>query len=174
MELVDHKDVETIIALYYLTRNVNIESVVLFTELTDVEPVQNDTPLNQQYGVQDSYTKVLSASIDRRLTVHRFDIDLDVGWVELCDYGETSTWANNPHNAPIVYNNLNLVNLDEVSNDINDEGMEDDDNVYTLFLKNYTRGIVICNDLEAHMLSIDPDAAHASEFSEYLDIIPSY
>ncbi|PPR85627.1 hypothetical protein GOBAR_AA35062 [Gossypium barbadense] len=42
-------------ALYCLTRNVVTEIVKLFTELVDVELVQNVTSLNQEYGIQDPY-----------------------------------------------------------------------------------------------------------------------
>ncbi|KAH1040068.1 hypothetical protein J1N35_041811 [Gossypium stocksii] len=74
--------------------------VELFFEFADVELVQNVTSLNQQYGIQDLCTNVPRASIDRQLFVHMFEF-------EPCDYGATSTWAENPHNALIVYNNLN-------------------------------------------------------------------
>lgn len=109
MELVDDDDMKTVIALYCLPRNV--ESVELFAKLANVEPVQNSTPLNQQYEVQDLYIKVLRASVDRRSSAHGFDFDLNVGWVELCDYGATSTWGDNPHNALIMYNNPSPASL---------------------------------------------------------------
>ncbi|PPD87750.1 hypothetical protein GOBAR_DD15322 [Gossypium barbadense] len=65
MKLVDHDDVEIMIALYCSLRNVG--PVELFAELADVESVQNVTPLNQH---SDSYTKVLRAYVHRRSPVH--------------------------------------------------------------------------------------------------------
>lgn len=60
--------------------------------------------------------------------------------------------------------------LDQVLDDIED----DDKNVHTLSVGNPIRGIVIRNDLRAHMLSLDPDTVHASEFPKYSNIIPSH
>ncbi|KAH1098096.1 hypothetical protein J1N35_015017 [Gossypium stocksii] len=108
MELVEDDDVETMIALYCSSGNV--ELVELSIELADAEPGED---------------------------------------------------FSNP-------------DLDEVSNDIDEEGPDGDDNVYTFPLGNSTRGIVIRNDPLAYMLSVDPDAAYAFEFLEYLDIIPCY
>lgn len=45
MQLIEDDDVETMIALYCWLGNV--EPIELFTELADVESVQNATPLNQ-------------------------------------------------------------------------------------------------------------------------------
>lgn len=47
------------------------------------------------------------------------------------------------------------LDLDEVSDDINDEGMKDDENVYALSIGNSTRDIVKLNDPMANMLSVD-------------------
>lgn len=77
----------------------------MFIKLANVESIQNFTLLNQQYEVHDMHTEVLRESVDRWSSVHRFDFDMNVGWVELCDYGVTS--GSNPHNDLIVYNNPN-------------------------------------------------------------------
>ncbi|KAH1047471.1 hypothetical protein J1N35_038255 [Gossypium stocksii] len=66
------------------------------------------------------------------------------------------------------------LDLNEVQDDINDEGTSDDDNVYAPPLRTSTHGIVIQNDTSTHMLSINHDVAHAFEFPKYPDIIPSY
>lgn len=85
IQLVEDDGMETMIALYYST--INIELVELFDELVDVEPIKNVTSLNQQYGVHNSYIEVPKASLDKRSSVHEFDSYLNVGWVELCNYG---------------------------------------------------------------------------------------
>lgn len=42
-----------------------VESIQLFAELADVEPVQNVTPLSQQYKVEDPCMEIPKASIDK-------------------------------------------------------------------------------------------------------------
>ncbi|PPD68804.1 hypothetical protein GOBAR_DD34315 [Gossypium barbadense] len=64
--------------------------------------------------------------------------------------------------------------LDEISNDIDDEGTNKGKDVHPLSVRNLSCGIAIRNDLGAHMLSVDLDVALASNFREYLDIISSY
>ncbi|PPS05570.1 hypothetical protein GOBAR_AA15077 [Gossypium barbadense] len=65
------------------------------------------------------------------------------------------------------------LDLDEALDDIDHEDVDDDHNVYTFPLENSTGGIVIWNDPLAHILSVDLNVVHASEFLEYPDIIPS-
>ncbi|PPD92864.1 hypothetical protein GOBAR_DD10204 [Gossypium barbadense] len=65
-------------------------------------------------------------------------------------------------------------NLDEVSDDINDEDANNDGNVNVSSVENLSRGIMIYNDLGAHMLSVDPDVMYSSKFPEYLDILPAH
>ncbi|PPS18040.1 hypothetical protein GOBAR_AA02535 [Gossypium barbadense] len=116
------------IALYCSTGNVNVEPVELFVELADVEPIQNVTPLSQQYGVQDPF-------------------------MEGEDFSDPD--------------------LDEVLDDIDEEGTEDGENVYAPSVENPTRVFSICNDPKALMLSVDLNAAYAPEFLKYPNIIPS-
>ncbi|PPS01331.1 hypothetical protein GOBAR_AA19328 [Gossypium barbadense] len=120
------------IALYYLPRNVEPDK--LFSELANVELVQNVTPLNQQYRVQDPYNEFFRVFIDR---IVRLWSDIDMGW-ESAQYGEEGS----------------DLGLAQVLDDIDDEGIDDDDNVYVPSLKNPTRGIVIYNNPEAHILSV--------------------
>ncbi|PPD94691.1 hypothetical protein GOBAR_DD08288 [Gossypium barbadense] len=42
----DDEDMSTVIAIYCSTKNFNVEPVELFTELVDVEPIENVTPIN--------------------------------------------------------------------------------------------------------------------------------
>ncbi|PPD90816.1 hypothetical protein GOBAR_DD12237 [Gossypium barbadense] len=53
--------------------------------------------------------------------------------------------------------------VDEVPNDINDEGVND-----------HIRHIVIRNNPGAHMSLIDPDVAHTAEFPGYLEILHAH
>ncbi|KAH1098407.1 hypothetical protein J1N35_015328, partial [Gossypium stocksii] len=69
---------------------------------------------------------------------------------------------------------FNNLDLDELLDDINDEGMDEGENVHTPSVGNLSRGIVILNDLEAYMLNVDPNGTHELEFPKYQDIIPSH
>ncbi|PPD95824.1 hypothetical protein GOBAR_DD07163 [Gossypium barbadense] len=60
--------------------------------------------------------------------------------------------------------------MDVVSEDIDDEGDEGED-VHPSSVGNSSCGIVIRNNLGAHMLSLNTDATHATDFLEYADII---
>lgn len=106
MQFIEDDDVETMIALYYSLDNVEPDE--LFVELTDVELVQNVTPLNKQYIVHNPYIKVPKVFVDRRSSIHKFDFNLNVGWVKQYDYGATLTSSKNSHDASILYNNPNL------------------------------------------------------------------
>ncbi|PPE01593.1 hypothetical protein GOBAR_DD01380 [Gossypium barbadense] len=61
--------------------------------------------------------------------------------------------------------------LDEVLDDIDDEGADEGENVHAPSVENLSPSIVMHNDPGAHILSVDPYTAHASEFLEYLDMI---
>ncbi|PPS02940.1 hypothetical protein GOBAR_AA17724 [Gossypium barbadense] len=63
--------------------------------------------------------------------------------------------------------------VDDIPDDIENEGANDE-NDYTPSFRNPSHGIVICNNLEAYVSIIDPDRKHASDFLEYLDIIPAH
>lgn len=47
MKVIDDDDLDTMIAIYCSTWNVNVEPSELFVELVDVEPVENITPISQ-------------------------------------------------------------------------------------------------------------------------------
>ncbi|KAK5812270.1 hypothetical protein PVK06_027697 [Gossypium arboreum] len=64
------------------------------------------------------------------------------------------------------------LNLDDVPEDINDKGSVGV-NDYAFLVENQSRGIIIRNDLRAHMSIVDPNVTYAFEFPEYPDIIPT-
>ncbi|PPD98045.1 hypothetical protein GOBAR_DD04912 [Gossypium barbadense] len=118
IKLVDDEDVKTMVIFYCWIGSVNTEPIQLFTELADIKPAEDFTPLSEKYGVQDLCTRGL--------------------------------------------------------NDINDESVNDNGNVYASSVGNPSRDIFIRNDLGANMSIVDPNAAHASEFPEYPDILPTH
>ncbi|KAH1107329.1 hypothetical protein J1N35_011097 [Gossypium stocksii] len=69
MELLDDENVEAMVALYCPTRRVNTKLIQLFAKLADVEPVEDVTLSNQQYGVEDPCAEVLRAFFGRQLSV---------------------------------------------------------------------------------------------------------
>ncbi|KAK5839485.1 hypothetical protein PVK06_008281 [Gossypium arboreum] len=182
MKLVDDEDVETIIALFCSIRNVNAESIELFAELADMEPVENVSPLSQHmefktqqcgYGATSTRAKILHRILTAYnninsgpyLQIHLVVIETNVD-------GEKG--PNNDGHSDHEGEDFSDPDLDEVLDDIENEGVDNIENVYDPSVKNPTRGIFICNDSRAHMLSLDPDMAYASEFPKYLDIIPSH
>ncbi|PPS14338.1 hypothetical protein GOBAR_AA06238 [Gossypium barbadense] len=135
------------VTLYSRNKSGHIELIQLFAELADVELVEVITTLSEEYEVQDPCTKI-----------HPIYVDGEDGY------------DNNALSDHKVEDFIDL-DLDEVSDDINDEGMNGDRNFYTSSFGNPSLGIVICNVIEAHMSIIDPNVAYASKFSKYLDIL---
>ncbi|PPD96172.1 hypothetical protein GOBAR_DD06806 [Gossypium barbadense] len=173
MKLVNNENIETMVTLYCRNQNGHTELIQLFDELADVESTEDFTPLSKEHGVQDPCTEVSRVSVDRWSSIHEFDINL---------------------NAPPMFENLNLgprlqihpvvieidaddysdPDLDKVPDDIDDEDVNNDGNIYSSLVENLSRGIGIHNDLKAHMSVIDPDTTHAFDFPEYLDILPAH
>ncbi|PPD81939.1 hypothetical protein GOBAR_DD21137 [Gossypium barbadense] len=147
-------------------------------EVTPVEgekeaaPVEaeDSTPLGEECGVQDPCTVVLRAYIDRKSTLCGIDIDFNAPPMSKnLNLGSRlqihSVVIETDADGDDVYDNNGFSNheveeysdldLDEVLDDINNEGTNDDGNVNVSSIGNPNRGIMICNDLGAHMLIID-------------------
>ncbi|PPD83582.1 hypothetical protein GOBAR_DD19479 [Gossypium barbadense] len=79
--------------------------------------------------------------------------------------------------VPLSYHDfeeISNLDLDEVPDDIDDEGAMEGQDVHPQSVRNTRFDIVIWNDLGAHMSSIEPDMALVYEFPEYLDIVPTH
>ncbi|PPS17231.1 hypothetical protein GOBAR_AA03345 [Gossypium barbadense] len=174
------------VALYFQNRSGHTEPIQSFTELANVEPTKDFTLLSKEHGVQDLCTDVSKASMDRRSSIRGFNIDLN-----------TPPTSENLNPSPCLQIHPELIetdadvkdgydnhgpfdhevedysdpNLDKISNDIDDEGTNDDGNVYASTIGNLSRGIIICNDLGDHISIVDPYLAYASEFPEYPDVL---
>ncbi|PPD84090.1 hypothetical protein GOBAR_DD18976 [Gossypium barbadense] len=174
------------VALYCWNQNGHTESIQLFAESVDVELVEDFTPLSEEHGVQDPCTEVLRASVDRRSTVRRFDIDLNalptsenlntsphlqihLVMIKTDTDGEDGCDNNSPSNHKVE--DYSDPNLDKVLYDIDNEGTNIDKNLYASSVGNLSRGIVIHNYPEAYMLIVYPNAMHASKFLEYPNIL---
>ncbi|PPS04248.1 hypothetical protein GOBAR_AA16417 [Gossypium barbadense] len=114
---------------------------------------------------------VLTSYVDSQSTIHGIDIELNVA-------PETDVVGDD------VYHSSNLCDhevdsgndpdVDEVPDDIDDEGVNDDENINASSVGNQICRIMIHNNPEAHMSRIDPDTTYAAEFSQYPKIPPSY
>ncbi|KAL1175878.1 hypothetical protein V6Z11_A04G119700 [Gossypium hirsutum] len=158
MELVDDEDVETMVALYcHSNQNAPMH---LFAELAIVESTEDPTPLGEEDGPQEFQS-----------TTHGIDIDLnatpetDVGGDDVYQSSDPSDYEVDIDSDPDV---------DDVPDDIDDEGVNEDGNINASLVGNQIRRIVIHNNPGAYMSRIDPDAAHAAEFPEYLKILPAH
>ncbi|PPD98807.1 hypothetical protein GOBAR_DD04168 [Gossypium barbadense] len=95
--------------------------------------------------------------VDSQSTARGFDIDLNV--VPDTDVvGEDRYDSSDPCDHEVDSDSDS--NVDEVLNDIDDEGVNDDENFNASSVRNQIRRIVIQNNPNAHMSLIDPNAAH--------------
>ncbi|KAH1083227.1 hypothetical protein J1N35_022988 [Gossypium stocksii] len=171
MELIDDKDMETMVTLYCGTWSNQNKPIQLFVKLAGVEPTEDPTPLGEEDGAQELCMVVLISYVDSQSTIHGIDIDLNPA-------PETNVVGND------VYHNRDLSDhevysdsgpdVDEVLDNIDNEDMNEDGNVNVSSVKNQIRRIVIHNNPGAHMSRINPDTEHAAEFSEYPEILPAH
>ncbi|KAL1073470.1 hypothetical protein V6Z11_D11G223700 [Gossypium hirsutum] len=169
MQLLDDDDLGTMMEIWWSTGSENPQPVELFVKLADLEPVENVSRISQ----------------------HReFDFDFNVGWKDQLECEGTSQILENPNYGGSSYNNptpgprlqvnpedaedFSDPDVDEVPDDIDDEGPEEVEDVHGPSFSNPSRGIVLRNEPGSDMLNVDPDAAHASEFFEYTDIVPTH
>ncbi|PPD85720.1 hypothetical protein GOBAR_DD17325 [Gossypium barbadense] len=117
MELVDNEDVET----------------MLFTELAGVEPTTDPNPLGEEHGAQELCMVVLISYVDNQSTIRGIDIDLNAS--PETDVVSDDIYHNSDPSNHEVNSDSNL-DMDEVPNEIDDEGMNDDENVNTSSVEN--------------------------------------
>ncbi|XP_052882757.1 uncharacterized protein LOC128291605 [Gossypium arboreum] len=169
MKLVDDEDVETMVALYcHSNQNAPMH---LFAELAIVESTEDPTPLGEEDGPQELCMVVPISYVGSQSTTHGINIDLnatpetDVGGDDVYQSSYPSDYEVDIDSDPDV---------DDVPDDIDDEGVNEDGNINASLVGNQIRRIVIHNNPGAYMSRIDPDAAHAAEFPEYLEILPAH
>ncbi|PPS14412.1 hypothetical protein GOBAR_AA06177 [Gossypium barbadense] len=113
---------------------------------------------------------VLISYVGSQSTIHEIGIDLNAA-PETAVVGDVYH-SSNPSDHKVDSDNDPYV--DEVPDDINDEGMNENDIFNASSVGNQIRRIVIHNNPGAHMSRIDPNAAHVVEFSEYPEIFPAH
>ncbi|PPR80995.1 hypothetical protein GOBAR_AA39721 [Gossypium barbadense] len=126
MELVDDEDVETMFALYCGTRSNQNAPIQLFAELAGVEPIEDPTPLGEKHGAQESCMMVLISYVDSQSTIHEINIDLNAT-------PETDVVGDDVyHSSDPSYHEVDSdsdPDVDEVLDDIDNEGVNEDGNV---------------------------------------------
>ncbi|KAK5813147.1 hypothetical protein PVK06_028593 [Gossypium arboreum] len=141
MELVNDKDMETMITLHCRNQSGHTKLIQLFAELANVESAEDFIPLSAEHGVQDLCTKVPRASVDKRLTVRDINFNapptyenLDLGpYLQIhavviqTDADSDNGYDNNGPNYEVE--NYSDPDLDEVPEDIDDKYVNDDRNV---------------------------------------------
>ncbi|PPD99558.1 hypothetical protein GOBAR_DD03422 [Gossypium barbadense] len=167
MELVDNEDVEIMVAFYCGTQSNKNAPIQLFAELAGVEATEDLTPLGEEDGVEVPCMVVSVSYVDSQSTIHGINIDLNAA-AETDVVGDDVYYSSDPVDYKV--DSESDPNADEVPDDIDDEGVNEDGNINASSVENQIRRIVIHNIPGAHMSRIDPDAARATEFSEYLEI----
>ncbi|PPS09197.1 hypothetical protein GOBAR_AA11454 [Gossypium barbadense] len=171
MELVDDEDVETMIALYCGTRSNQNISIQLFTELAGIEATEDPTLLGEEDGAQKSCMVVLISYVDSQSTIHMIDIDLNAA-PETDVVGDDVYHSSDPSDHEV--DSKSDSGVDEVPDDIYDEGVNDDGNINDSSVGNQIRRIVIHNNPGVHISRIDPDAVYVAEFSKYPEILTAH
>ncbi|PPS07539.1 hypothetical protein GOBAR_AA13101 [Gossypium barbadense] len=171
MELVDDEDVETMIVVYCGNQSDQNAPIQLFAELASVEPTEDLTTLDEEHGAQERCMVAPISYVDSESTVRGIDIDLNVA-PDIDVVANDGYDSSDPSDHKV--DSDNDPNVDEVPDDIDDEDVNDDENINASSVRNQIRCIVIHNNPGAHMLLIDPNATHVTEFSEYLKILPTH
>lgn len=109
-----------------------------------------------------AWTVYDNLNLNPHLQIHPIVIETDVD-------GEDE--SNNHSRSDHEGEDFSDPDVDEASNDNDDEGADNDENVYVPLIGNSSRGIVMHNDLGAYMSSVDPDVVHTFKFPDYHDII---
>ncbi|KAH1091791.1 hypothetical protein J1N35_019048 [Gossypium stocksii] len=143
MELVDNKDVETIVALCW-DRSHQTDPIQLFAKLANVEPIEEFALLGEEHKVQDLCTVVPRAFVDRRSIICGININpnaspaseninlgprlqIHLGVIEIDADGDDGYDNNDPSNHEVEDDND--LDLDEVPIFIDDKGANNDRNV---------------------------------------------
>ncbi|PPE02020.1 hypothetical protein GOBAR_DD00949 [Gossypium barbadense] len=161
MELVYNEDVQTIIALYCGNRSDQNALIHLFPELA----------YGEEHGAQEPCMVAPISYIVSESIIRWIDIDLNVA-ANIDVVGDDGYDSSDPCDQEVDSDSDS--NVDEVPDDIDYEDVNDNGNINAFSLENQIRRIVIYNNPEPHMLLINPEATHVTEFLEYPKILPAH
>ncbi|PPD83596.1 hypothetical protein GOBAR_DD19462 [Gossypium barbadense] len=125
MELVDDEDVETMVALYCGAESNKNAPIQLFAELASVEATEDPTLLGEEDEVEAPCMVVPVSYIDSQSPIHGINIDLNAA-AETDVVGDDVYYSSDPVDYEV--DSESDPNADEVTNDIDDEGVNEDGN----------------------------------------------
>ncbi|KAH1081993.1 hypothetical protein J1N35_021754 [Gossypium stocksii] len=167
-ELVDDKDLETMIALYYGNESDKNAPIHLFAELASIEENKDLTAYGEEHKAQKLCMVAPISYVDSESTICGIDIDRNVT-SDIDAIGEDGYDSSDLCDREV--DSDSDLNLDDVLDDIDDKDVNDDGKINASLVGNRMRDIVIHNNPGPHMSFIDPDAAHVAEFLEYPEIL---
>ncbi|KAK5771564.1 hypothetical protein PVK06_047782 [Gossypium arboreum] len=172
------------------TRGENPQPVELFAKLADLESVENVSPIIQHsefdFDLNVGWTDQLEcgrtlqmsenpnyggSSYNNHTPGPHLQIHLEVIISTKADVRERT---NNGEDFDQDVEDFSDPDIDEVLNDIDDEGPKKIEDVHGSSFNNPSYGIVLRNELGGDILKVDPNAVHAFEFPEYADIVPAH
>ncbi|PPD72613.1 hypothetical protein GOBAR_DD30473 [Gossypium barbadense] len=169
MELVNDKDVETMIDLYCGNGSDNNAPIHLFAELADMEQNEDINASDEEHGAQEPWMVAPISYVDSESTMGGIDIDLnitpDVDMVGGEEEGGGDHWDEEVDSDDDP-------DVDDVPDDIDSEYVNNDKGINASSVGEQMRRILIHNNPGPHMSLIDPDAkAYVAEFPEYPEIV---
>ncbi|PPD78788.1 hypothetical protein GOBAR_DD24289 [Gossypium barbadense] len=171
IELVDDKDVESMIALYCGNESDKNAPIHIFAELTGMEQNEDVNAYGEEHGAQESCMVASISYVDSELTIGGIGIDLNIT-PDIDVVGDDGYDGSNHYDQEV--NSDSDPDVDDVPNDIDNEDVNNDGNINAFSVGNQMRRIVIQNNSGPHMSLIDPDEAHVAEFPEYPEILPAH
>ncbi|XP_012472493.1 uncharacterized protein LOC105789672 [Gossypium raimondii] len=169
IELEDDDDLGTMIAIYCPFGIKNPSPIELFAEIVEPDPIQMSgfvrlapTPENPNTG---------GCSYNTPYSSHCLEIHLEVlATIEDCDEGSDND--DQSHRDP--NDKFSDPDLDDIPEDIDEEGPIEGENANPHSSGNTGPGIVIRNNPGTFMSNVDPDAALAREFPKFPNIVPTH
>ncbi|KAH1121442.1 hypothetical protein J1N35_004602 [Gossypium stocksii] len=126
MEFVDDEDVKTMIIFYCGNWSNQNASIQLFAELAIVERIKNLIASGEEYGAEELCMVALISYVNRESTIRRIDIDLNVA-PDINVIGDDGYDSSDLCDQEIDSNSD--PDIDEVPDDIDNEGVNDDGNI---------------------------------------------
>ncbi|KAH1031779.1 hypothetical protein J1N35_043953 [Gossypium stocksii] len=158
MELEDEDDdLWSIITIYYPPKMDNPSPVELLAEITEPKPVQ----------------VVISVKIHPKVLAYNIPIPcsrLEIHPKVLATIEDGNEGSDNEEQSHYDNEDFNYLNLDDIYEDIDDEGAVDGEDVHLYSIGNMGSGIVIPNNPGAFMSDVDSDVMLARRQSNVLPI----
>ncbi|KAH1130265.1 hypothetical protein J1N35_001643 [Gossypium stocksii] len=190
MELEDDVDLGTIIAIYCPCEIENPNPIKLFAEIAESDPIQVVIPASQRSRIdfdlnvpwedQSGFGRSMPTLENQNIGECSHNIQNSFPRLEIHpevlatreDVDEGSDNDDHSHHDP--NDDFSDIDLDDIPEDIDDEGPVEGENANPYWAGNTGPGIIIRNNPGSFMTYVDPDAAVAREFPEYTNIVPAH